>query len=1060
MAAYFAELLTGSTREILAFDVAAKATLVLAGAGAVAIVLRSASAASRHLCWCLGLSAVLVLPALSLALPQWSCRVLPTATETVGLIPASTDLQAPHPAPPGVAPRSLDGIGFDEDPLRDSGSAGRPASRPDTARPAAQRGRSWVLFNPSWSWLWAAWLVGATTVLSAPIAGGIALRRWAREAEPIVGEDWTALLLGLSAQLGLTGHIRLLRSTRAVMPMTWGWIRPVVLLPAESESWDVDRRRDVLLHELAHVRRLDCLTQIIARAACAVYWFHPLAWFAERRLRIERERACDDVVLLSGARASDYAGHLLEIARGLNVPRAVAQSALAMARPPQLEGRLVAILDPARRRRRGPGRGVAAAALIAVAVAIGPLATVQLGTRANTGSAPTVVAPSANVPPETARVERMTLTGRVLDPAGKPVPDAAVMVIVRSKYSRRPQLDAAATGAMSSHEGRCDGSGRFRIELPRTTSARQHGLTLTAMASGYSLGWTDLDPDVDPPVADVALRPELVIRGRMFDVQGQPARGVALRVESLIPVVRGALTGSIFRPDADELRRRDFAAWPGPAISDEQGGFTLRGLSRDLLCWLLVEDPRFAIPFTVIQTAEKVDARQPVPLYSTIKVDPGPDPKPITLTLQPAQTVVGRVTYADTGQPVPRALVSSGRRGFEADADGRFRVTTGPARANRFGVRAQSPDGPPYLMAMKQGEWPQGAIEQSVDVSLPRGVVVHGKITEERTGRPVVGAVVRVTGHESAGRVPPSLSIPAATGPDGTYRVAAPPGAGYVVVQGPGDDYVLREFGAEGGLYVAQPGRRRFYAHAYRAIDLKPDAPDQEVDLTLRPGRAIRGRAVGPDGQPVQDAWVCSQLMVWTVPNGGWKIWVTPQDHSRSQLRDGRFVLHGLDPNSAVKVPAFFLEPFRKLGAVVKFSGGSAANGPVTVRLEPCGTARARLVTSEGKPLDRYPARALVVLVVTPGPMRGRNMAKDGPLLANEAGLVQLDSVNYSFDFQSDADGRITLPALIPGATYRIEDISPLFGGGDPVIRKEFTVKPGETLDLGDILIAKPRRGG
>ena len=66
--------------------------------------------------------------------------------------------------------------------------------------------------------------------------------------------------------------------------------------------------------------------------------------------------------------------------------------------------------------------------------------------------------------------------------------------------------------------------------------------------------------------------------------------------------------------------------------------------------------------------------------------------------------------------------------------------------------------------------------------------------------------------------------------------------------------------------------------------------------------------------------------------------------------------------------------------------------------------------------------------------------------------------MNHTRDFQSDAQGRVTFPALIPGATYRVVDRSAFYAGGEQEIRKEFTVKPGEALDLGDILIAKPRR--
>ena len=684
-------------------------------------------------------------------------------------------------------------------------------------------------------------------------------------------------------------------------------------------------------------------------------------------MRVERERACDDVVLLAGERASEYAGHLLEVARGLRAPRAAALAVLAMARPSQLEGRLLAILDPDRH-RRGPGRGMALIALITATLMLLPLATLHLGARASATAVP-ALEPIADDPPPADPTARMTVTGRVLDPSGKPVPDAAVMVIVPSKYAKQPLLERMASGALTAHEGRCNGSGQFRIELPRTTSARQYGLTVTAMAPGYGIGWTDLDPDADPPVADIALRPELIVRGRMFDVNGQPAPDVALRIELINYVLRGTPSMPVARPDFDELHRRDFPAWPGPAISDDQGRFTLRGLSRDLLCRLLIDDPRFAIPLTTLQTAEKVDARLPFARLGTIKVDPGPDPKPIAIALQPAKTIVGRVTYADTGGPVPHALVASGASYSEADAEGRFRVSAGPAAAGRFGVRAQSPDGAPYLMTFKQGEWPKGAIEQSADIALPRGVVVRGKITEEGTGRPVAGAVVLVTSPPSRGGPPPGAGVPGVTGPDGTYRVAAPPGPGYLVVQGPDDDYVLREFGGEGAMYAAVAGRRRLYAHAYRAVDLKPGGPDHEVNLSLRPGVALHGRAIGPDGQPVRDAWVCSRLMLRTQADGGWKLFILPQDHSRSPVRDGRFVLHGLDPNPAVEVPAFFLDPERKLGATARFSGRSEADGAVTVRLEPCGTARARLVTSDGKPLDRYDARALALMVVTPGPL-------------------------------------------------------------------------------------------
>ncbi len=322
MNAMFVDLLARSPRALPALDVTVRATLVLAVAGVAALALHRASAAARHLAWCLGLGAALALPVLGLVLPGWSWCILPTAGE--GARPARIS-GADAPAPrltPSLPPSSpLDEFALDGDDLLGGAPATGSSSRPTPASPIASSSGRWGLVPaPSWSWLWAAWLAGVLAVLSAPLAGWIAVGRLTRDAEPIDDAEWTAQVSDLAAQLGLMRRILLLRGARADITMTWGWIRPVVLLPAEADSWGVDRRRGVLLHELAHVKRLDCLTQAIARAACAVYWFHPLAWVAARRMRVERERACDDVVLLAGARASEYAGHLLEVARGLRAP--------------------------------------------------------------------------------------------------------------------------------------------------------------------------------------------------------------------------------------------------------------------------------------------------------------------------------------------------------------------------------------------------------------------------------------------------------------------------------------------------------------------------------------------------------------------------------------------------------------------------------------------------------------------------------------------------------------------------------------------------------------------
>ena len=138
-------------------------------------------------------------------------------------------------------------------------------------------------------------------------------------------------------------------------------------MPDAAAQWPEERTRVVILHELAHIKRRDCLTQALAYLVCAAYWFNPLVWLAARRLRAEREHACDDFVLAAGARGSVYAAHLLDIAQAMRLARfsPVTATSLAMARRTQLEGRLMAILDPAIRRSSALYTRFAAATLVA-----------------------------------------------------------------------------------------------------------------------------------------------------------------------------------------------------------------------------------------------------------------------------------------------------------------------------------------------------------------------------------------------------------------------------------------------------------------------------------------------------------------------------------------------------------------------------------------------------------------------------------------------------------------------------------------------------------------------
>jgi beta-lactamase regulating signal transducer with metallopeptidase domain len=310
---------------------------------------RRASAATRHLIYTMAIAGVLLLPALAAVLPSWTALELrratvprPTQTHTLDLPRGRDAVEA--------APAALSGASMADPSIN-------PPGGPALSGPT-------VTF--------AAYVVVMVLLLARLGIDRVSMRRVARVATIVCDAEWVHGLDECKSMMGVRRPVQMLRSLDRTMPMTFGVWDATILVPAVADTWTVGRRRAVLLHELAHIARHDCLTQTLASIACAVYWIHPGAWWVATRLRIEREGACDDRVVAAGENAREYAGHLLDLAYTLSVGTAPAL-AVAMASSTQLERRLMAVMDAARNRALPALRSRVAAVAVLGAVLL-PLA--------------------------------------------------------------------------------------------------------------------------------------------------------------------------------------------------------------------------------------------------------------------------------------------------------------------------------------------------------------------------------------------------------------------------------------------------------------------------------------------------------------------------------------------------------------------------------------------------------------------------------------------------------------------------------------------------------------
>ncbi len=592
--------------------------------------------------------------------------------------------------------------------------------------------------------------------------------------------------------------------------------------------------------------------------------------------------------------------------------------------------------------------------------------------------------------------ETMSVTGQVLDPEGKPLAGARVTVLAGIKRVLRDGGLSMARRALG--QGETDREGRFRLAVPRTSSLRNWVVNVVAAHAGYGLAWQPFDADAAQPTVVIRLHPEQILRGRLMDLQGQPVAGAKLQIVSIDKKEGAGIT-------LDGLRHMGFL-WPKPIDTDKNGQFAIHGVGGIATVALLSEHQRCS-PQRLELAAGQTK----------------------TFVLPPARLLEGRVLYADTGKPVPHVEVVGWGVLGKTDEHGWFRLnpTSGPIYNQEESglILAYAPEGEPYLHVQKGFRWPKATLKHRVDLALPRGVLVRGRVTEKDSGKPVAGALVFYQAQLNNPNAKRAEAGPnnfangrnaVTSKPDGTFQIACHPGPGYLTIEGSGPDYILNENGGYDRLYFGKRGGQPWLSHGFAAVDLQLGSKPPEIAVALRKGVTLKATVTGPAGQPVGDLQVFCPLEGFAV--------------SPVKVRSNRLELHGCDAEKNLRVMIF--DAKNQWGATVEISKQNAGEKPLPIRLVPCGSARIRFLDADGKPLAKFYPGLFLELAPKHGEFR------------EQATQVYSPSPFLKSGPHTDEQGWCTLTSLIPGATYRF---------GHAEIETTFIAKPGEVLKLPDVVM-------
>ncbi|QDT45292.1 Regulatory protein BlaR1 [Gimesia alba] len=1004
-----------------AIDLAVKSTLLVALAAGL-----------RHRVWTLLFLALLILPPVTLFAPGWNWQVIPRSWQAEksedaipDAIPVTTSVPSgiePEPSALPMTPKITRAVDQTEPTLQSQlvpavfeqethhAVASTPAPIPKIIQPAT--------FDWSKHTLALIWLGGFLLMLLPLITGLWGNGRLRKQGQLLDSPDWQRMMTELSHRLGLQRTITLLSGGPQQMPITFGLRHPCVVLPDDAANWDEERRQVVLLHELAHIKRFDVPLQMIARLGCALFWFHPLVWWSARQMRLEREHACDDCVLLAGQEPSVYASHLLEIAHQLSNQTRFTTAALCMARKSQLEGRLLAVLDT--RRSRAQVGVVRTLGCLSLAL----LLVITLGIVHPTLQVESLLTAAEKEPasatPKTGSEEYqlMRITGTVLSPDGEPLSGAHIDLFTDNRgtnwHRRIPGVDD-----FESHQTTTNETGWFQIVLPHDISRPRKDMQIIASVAGGLLAKETIDPHLPRHHVELKLSAAKKVRVQLIDTVGNPIVGIE-------PYLSGISLGknsyiNIRHPKPDSL----VAAWPRFTKSDDEGYVEAMLPTSTTTLRLLIDDKQVGAHALDVEISDK----------------------PISVALKPAQFLDGKVIDETTGQPIAGAEVMILERPYRTTrtkADGSFRVARGETLGGLFPsgqniLHVYPPSESAYLFHAHEWKWPNNRLsDANLTIKMRTGIVISGRVTEKGTGKPVPKVALAFESQEYNNPLFDETSqcrffgadMKYATDADGRFQMPVWPGPGYLIVTAPTLDYVHQEISL-GDKYYGKPGLQREYYDAAVRLNLKPAAQPEPMEIILERGELLKQKIICPDGQPANGkAYARSYIPFKKEIDASLPVIL---------FENGQFELPGF--HSKKSLPLLFVDLKHHCGKIVtEFPPDDAP-----IQLEQCGAATFQFEDNNGKPLaDHEP---LLMIIVTPGATNTAFIQPDQPLWFEH--LFWQNILWPKRISKTNAEGRVTVNDLIPGATYQLQFIKK----GRWASGYEFTVRPGETTDVGKVVL-------